>query len=75
MKVTYDKRAGAIYVEVSDVPRTFGVIDHTEELVANTVLIDYLPSGEVYGISISGIDCIEDITGKPSPPDDTRQEG
>ena len=75
MKVTYDKRVQSIYIKISDVPSSFGVIDHTKELVANTVLIDYLPSGEVYGIDISGIDCIEDITDKPSPPDDTIQEG
>ncbi len=67
MKVTYDKRAGAIYIKVSDVPSSFGVVDHTEELVANTVLIDYLLSGEVYGIDISGIDCIEDITVEVAP--------
>ena len=68
MKVTYDKGAGAIYIQVSDVPSSFGVIDHTEELVANTVLIDYLSSGEVYGIDISGIDCIEDISHEDEAP-------
>ncbi len=62
MKVTYDKRARAIYIQVSDVPSSFGIIDHTKELVADTVLVDYLASGEVYGIDVSGIDCIEDIT-------------
>ncbi|KKK54986.1 hypothetical protein LCGC14_3079130 [marine sediment metagenome] len=66
MKVTYDKRARAIYIQVSDVPSSFGIIDHTEELVADTVLIDYLLSGEVYGIDVSGIDCIEDITDVPT---------
>jgi len=50
MKVTYDKRAQSIYIKISDVPSSFGVVDHTEELVANTVLVDYLSSGEVYGI-------------------------
>ena len=67
MKVRYDKDARAIYIKISDVPSSFGVVDHTEELVADTVLVDYLPSGEVYGLDIMGIDCIEDITAKVTP--------
>jgi len=61
MKVTYNKAAQSLYIKVSDVPSSFGVIGHTEELVADTVLVDYLLSGEVYGIDISSVDCIEDI--------------
>lgn len=64
MKVEYDKKAKAIYIKVSDVPSSFGVVDHTEELVADTVLIDYLPSGEVYGIDVLMVDGIEDVTNK-----------
>lgn len=59
MKVTYDEETQAIYIKVSDVPSSFGVIDHTEELVADTVLVDYLSSGEVYGIEVSGVEEIE----------------
>lgn len=64
MKVTYDRKAQALYIKVSDVPSSFGVVARTEELVADTVLVDYLPSGEVYGIDIVGIGGIEDITKK-----------
>ena len=59
MNAKYDKKAETIYIQISDVPSTFGVIDHTEELVDDTVLVDYLPSGEVYGIAIHGIDSIK----------------
>lgn len=59
MKVTYNREAQAIYIKVSDVPSSFRVIDHTVELVADTVLVDYLPSGEVYGISVSDVEEIE----------------
>lgn len=59
MKVTYDKEAQAIYIKVSDVPSSFGVVDHTVELVADTVMIDYLSSGEVYGIEVLGVKEIE----------------
>jgi len=55
MKVKYDKKAEAIYIKISDVPGSFGIIHRTEELVADTVLVDYLASGAVYGISISPI--------------------
>ncbi len=58
MKVEYDKEARAIYIKVSDVPSSFGVVDHTEELT-DTVLVDYLPSGEVYGIDVLGVDEIK----------------
>lgn len=59
MKVTYNKEAQAIYIKVSDVPSSFGIIDHTVELVTDTVLVDYLSSGEVYGIDITGVEEIE----------------
>lgn len=59
MKVTYDTKAKALYIKVADAPDSFGIIHRTEELVADTVLIDYLASGEVYGISISPIDKVE----------------
>lgn len=60
MEVQYDKEAQALYIRVSDVPSSFGVVDHTEELVADTVMIDYLLSGEVYGIEVLGIEEVKE---------------
>jgi len=59
MKVTYDKKAGTLYVQVSVVPSSFGIIARTEELVTNQVMVDYLASGEIYGIDVIGVDNVE----------------
>ncbi len=59
MIIEYDKEAKAIYVKLADIPSRFGVVDHTEELVAETVFIDRTKIGEIYGIEILGVDSIE----------------
>ena len=59
MEVKYDKEAQALYIKVSDVPSSLVVVDHSKELGDN-VLIDYLPSGEVYGIEILGVEGIKE---------------
>ena len=41
MKVEYDKEARAIYIKVSDVPSSFGVVDHTEELTDTLLVIPH----------------------------------
>lgn len=52
----YDKEARALYIKISDVPSSFGIVDHTSELVPDEVMIDYMKSGEIYGIEILSID-------------------
>lgn len=60
MKVEYDKEAEAIYVKLMDIPN--GGVDHTEELVPDTIMVDRTKLGAICGIEILGVDKIEDIT-------------
>lgn len=59
-KANYNKEAQSMYIKVSDIPSSFGIVAHTEELVADNVLVDYLASGEVYGIEIVNVALIQE---------------
>ena len=59
MKVTYDKKAGAIYIALTDIPN--GGVAFTEELVADTVMVDRASDGSVCGVEILMVESIEEL--------------
>ncbi len=61
MKVEYDRDAQALYVELMDIPD--GGVAHTEELIANTIMVDRTLSGDICGIEILGVESIETLGG------------
>lgn len=61
MKVEYDEEAKALYIYIID-----ATIAHTEELVANEVMIDKTAFQQIVGIEILGVDKIEILKGKGS---------
>lgn len=58
MKVTYDRKAKAMYFELME----RGPDGITEELVPDEVIIDKTISGQIAGVEILGVEGIEDIT-------------
>lgn len=60
IEIEYDRGAKAIYIKLRNIPD--GGVDHTEELVPDTVMIDKTKSGEIVGIEVVGIENLEDIT-------------
>lgn len=58
MKIEYDPKAKAAYIKLTDVPLSFGIVDHTQELTDN-VLIDWMKDGTIYGIDITEVDKVE----------------
>ena len=54
MKIRYDPRAEAAYIELTDIVPYFGIVDHTQELTEN-ILVDWLADGTPYGIGIHGV--------------------
>ena len=54
MKVEYDKEAGALYIQV--LPSDPSNHSHTEELIADVVIIDRNKAGQITGIEVLGID-------------------
>ena len=59
MRITWDKQAHALYIELLDLPR--GRDGSTEELVPDTVMIDKTALQQISGIEILGVDSIEEI--------------
>lgn len=58
MKVTYDRKAKAMYFKFLKK----GIDGTTEELIKDEVIIDKTKTGQIAGIEILGVDNIEDIT-------------
>lgn len=63
MEIRCDKEAGSVYIKLTDVPSSFGVIDHTQE-ITDDVLIDWMKDGTLYGISITGVENLGDAIKK-----------
>jgi len=63
MKVTYDKEAKAIYIELVVIPA--GEVSSTEELVPDEVMIDRFKNGTICGIELLCIESLEDTSGNP----------
>jgi len=58
MKVTYDRKAEAMYFKFVE----RGINGSTEELIPDVVIVDKTSLGEIAGIEILGVEFIEDIT-------------
>ena len=57
MKVTYDKKAKALYITLIDQASH----SRTEEWIPDVVLVDIDLGGQVSGIEVVGIDNIEEV--------------
>jgi len=57
MKVTYDKTAKALYIQL--LPDGVSKLAPTEEIVQDTVFLDKTNLGQIYGIEILGVENIE----------------
>ena len=55
MRIEYDSKVKAVYIKLVDVPSTFGIVDHTQELT-DDVLVDWMKDGTLYGIDILGVE-------------------
>ena len=55
MKITYDPKAKAMYIHLTDATPYFGIVDHTQELT-DDVLVDWLEDGTIYGIDILNVE-------------------
>ena len=60
MKVRYDKDAQAVYIKLTDIPSSFGIVDHTQE-ITDMVMVDWMKDGTLYGIEILGVDKLETV--------------
>ena len=56
MRIRYDAKAKAVYIYLTDIPSSFGIVDHTQELTDN-VLVDWMKDGTLYGIDVL---CVEE---------------
>ena len=56
MIIKYDKEAKALYIYLADIPD--GGVDHTEELILDTVMLDKDAQGVIVGIEVLGVEDI-----------------
>lgn len=61
MKVTYDRKAKALYIKISSLPAIPGIVKYTEEFVPDEVMLDITEQEEIYGIDVLGVEEIEEI--------------
>ena len=54
MKITYDAKAKAVYIYLTDITPSFGTVDHTQELT-DDVLVDWMKDGTLWGIAVLGV--------------------
>ena len=55
MRIDYDAKAQAAYIYLTDIPSSFGIVDHTQELT-DDVLVDWTKDGTLYGIDVSDVE-------------------
>ncbi len=54
MKIKYDAEAQAVYIYLTEIPSSFGIVDHTQE-ITDDLLLDWMKDGTLYGIGITGV--------------------
>ena len=53
-KITYDPEAKALYIYFKDIEP--GQVDHTEEVVKDSINVDYDKTGSILGIEVLNLD-------------------
>ena len=54
MKMTYDAKAQAVYIYLTDIKPYFGIVNHTQEITDN-LLIDWMKDGSILGIEVLNV--------------------